>query len=725
MSPARQFVGLLLFTAFAAGLRAGEPLDHVTLQLKWRHQFQFAGYYAALAQGYYRDAGLEVTLKEAEPGHDPVENVLNGHAEFGVGTSELVLLRSHGKPVVVLAVIFQHSPLVLLARGAAGVNDLHDLAGKPLMIDPQSAELFAYFKYEGIDPRNLRIEPHTFNVQDLTSGRVAAMSAYSTDEPFLVRGKGQEYLTLTPRAGGIDFYGDNLFTTDFQVRTHPERVRKFREASLRGWEYALAHPAEIIDLILREYDRGKSRPHLQFEAEQTAQLMHLALIEPGHMNPGRWRHIADTYAEFGMLPPAFPLDGFLYRFEGHADLRWLYWTLAGLGVLTVTVLGWALPLVRLNRRLEASERQYRELAENAPFPVAITDPDTSRVLFHNRRAVELFGDGTVGDMSGAAATSFYENPADRELMLRELRAGRQVSGLELRFHARDGRPIWAQMSAGLVDFGGRRAVAVAFHDITQRRTMEEELRRAKDLAETADAAKSRYLGLLSHEIRTPLNGMLGMVALLRTEKLSSEGRENIEILERSGQTLLKLINDLLDFARFDSGRIELEQLVVEPTEFLRELCTLFRPAAEAKGLELRHQVRPEVPGAILTDPMRLRQVLSNLLGNAIKFTTRGQIEITVERAPFATTAAAGRCRLRFHVSDTGIGIAPDRIAQLFEPYVQADATVARRFGGTGLGLSISKRLAQILGGGIGVQSVPDSGSIFTVEIEAGVADEHA
>jgi PAS domain S-box-containing protein len=342
------------------------------------------------------------------------------------------------------------------------------------------------------------------------------------------------------------------------------------------------------------------------------------------------------------------------------------------------------------------------------------------VLFNNRRAVDLFGDGAMRDLNDLQATSFYENPGDRERLLTELRTKGVVNGMELRFQARDGRTIWAQLSAGLLEFAGRQAIAVSFHDITHRREMEDVLRAAKDAAESADAAKGRYLGVLSHEIRTPLNGLLGVAGLLRTEPLSAEGREHLEILERSGQTLLRLINDLLDFARYDAGSVQLEQLPLEPTDFLKELCTLFRPAAEAKGLALTYAIRPEVPALVVTDPMRLRQVLSNLLSNAIKFTAQGAVEIIVERAPFAG-AEAGRCRLRFHVSDTGPGIPPEKLTHLFEPFVQADASVARRFGGTGLGLSISKRLAQLLGGGIRVQSTPGAGSMFTVEIEAEVA----
>lgn len=581
---------LLLWLSPLQAVQPAGGLDRVTLQLKWKHQFQFAGYYAALTQGYYRDAGLDVRLVEAQPGQDPVESVLQGGADFGVGTSELLLLRGKGQPVVVLAAIFQHSPLVLLARRAPDLQDLQALAGRPVMIEPQSAELFAYFRNEGVDPAKLKVVHHTFDVGDLREGRVAGMSAYATDEPFLLRQAGFDFLTFMPRAGGIDFYGDNLFTTERQIREHPDRVRKFREASLRGWDYALAHPAEIIDGILREHGERKSRAHLAFEAEQTAALMHPGLIEVGHMNPGRWRHIADTYAEFGMLPRNFDLTGFLYDANPQPDYRWAYWSIAALAVLAVAALGWALPLVRLNRQLRA----------------------------------------------------------------------------------------------------------------------------AKEAAEAANAAKGRYLAFLAHEIRTPLNGIVGMVDLMKLDPRPGSQREEIQMLDRSALNLLQLVDSVLDQSKLEAGRLELEAQPVVLRDFVEDLAGLYAPAARAKGISLAAELRPGLPAAVTTDPVRLRQVLANLLSNALKFTATGGVTLTVE------PAAPGR--LRFRVGDTGPGIPAEKQGRLFQAYMQADASIARRFGGSGLGLSISRELARLLGGDITVESAMGRGSVFTVEIAAPPAD---
>jgi len=291
-----------------ADAQSTRTLTPVTLQLKWKHQFQFAGYYAALERGYYEEVGLDVTIVQAEPGIDPVYNVLEGRADFGVGTSELMLLHARGEPVVVLAVIFQHSPLVLLTLEDSDIQSLHDLVGKRVMIEPMSAELFAYFALENIPVDRLEIQDHTFSANALLRGETDAISAYVTDEPFELREAGRRYHVYSPRAAGIDFYGDNLFTTRRMLREHPERVRAFREASLRGWEYAMQHPEELARLIHDEISQRHSLDHLRFEAMQMERLLLPDLVEIGYMHEGRWRHIAEVYTREGMMPDDYSMD---------------------------------------------------------------------------------------------------------------------------------------------------------------------------------------------------------------------------------------------------------------------------------------------------------------------------------------------------------------------------------------------------------------------------------
>ncbi|WP_051244021.1 GGDEF domain-containing protein [Azohydromonas australica] len=332
-------------------------LEQVTLQLKWRHQFQFAGYYAALEQGYYRRAGLEVRIVEAEPDQDTVAEVLQGRAQYGVGHSNLLRLRRQGQPVVVLAVILQHSPYVYIARGE--IDHVHGLVGKRVMQEQQGDELFAYLHKENVHPRQLQLLPHNFSAADLVAGRVDAISAYSSDELFEVRASGAPHTVLTPRSAGIDFYGDNLFTTEEEIRRHPQRVKAFREASLQGWQYAMAHPQEMADAIQERWGRRHSREHLLFEAAEMQRLMQPELVEIGHMNAGRWRHIAETYQELGMLDDT-RLDGFLYDPDEPPDRAQLVAVLA-LFVAATVVLGLtAGHLRRLNLRLSQRGQALRE-----------------------------------------------------------------------------------------------------------------------------------------------------------------------------------------------------------------------------------------------------------------------------------------------------------------------------------------------------------------------------
>ena len=337
-------------------------LEQVTLQLKWMHQFQFAGYYAAVQQGYYRDAGLNVTISQATTGIDPVQEVINGKADYGVGSSSLLLMRNAGKPVVTLAVIFQHSPYIILTKEYSASQTIHNLVNKRLMLEPQADELVAYLTKEGIPMQRLE---HSFNLKDLIDGKVDAVSGYITTDPDDLNRVGFAYHAYSPRSAGIDFYGDNLFTTENELKNHPTRAKAFREASLKGWRYALDHPDEIIDLILSRYTPPgirADRAHLKYEAEQIRQLIQPNLVEIGYMHAGRWRHIADTYNELGMLPKNIDLKKFMYDPHPQKNLTPIYWfasSLLGLALLII-----AARLIKTTRNLKKSEAQVREQLNN-------------------------------------------------------------------------------------------------------------------------------------------------------------------------------------------------------------------------------------------------------------------------------------------------------------------------------------------------------------------------
>jgi two-component system sensor histidine kinase/response regulator len=332
-------------------------LEAVTLQLKWRHQFQFAGYYAAQQQGYYRDAGLDVTLREGAPGTDPASAVLSGAAAYGVGNTSLLLNRSRGQPLVVLASVFQHSPAVMLVRsGADGRPDLH--ADGTIMVSPANLELQAFVRKSGPPLSVMRQVHHSYQVADLVAGRVDAMSGYSTDLPFQLARQHVGVDLLSPQSIGVDFYGDVLFSTETELREHPARAKAIRAATLRGWQYAMAHQAELVELIRARYPARMSREQLLFEASQMVPLMEMNVVETGYSNPERWRTIAAAYTSLGILPSGFSIDGFLYQAPG-LDLGSLYVTLSGALILLLAAAAVAWRFARLGALLQDERSALR------------------------------------------------------------------------------------------------------------------------------------------------------------------------------------------------------------------------------------------------------------------------------------------------------------------------------------------------------------------------------
>src|ERR1700731_2091317 len=315
-----------LIMAACLVLLASHPaagLDSASLQLKWKHQFQFAGYYAALEQGYYRDAGLDVTIREGGPGIDVAETVASGKADFGVCSTSVLREWTMGRRLVVLAAIFQQSPAVILVARRADISSVSDLRGRTLMDAPGSDEIAAMLKREGVDYEALPRVAHEGNPRDLLAGRADAMVAYSTNEPFVLEQLGAAYRTFSPEASGIDFYGDNLCTSEAEAKAHPDRVAAFRAASVKGWAYALGRKAATVDLIRKSYSTKKSREALLFEAEHTERIVGRDPSRIGEQDPARWRRIAASYRKLGLLTDDTLPEALIYDANDGRLRRWL------------------------------------------------------------------------------------------------------------------------------------------------------------------------------------------------------------------------------------------------------------------------------------------------------------------------------------------------------------------------------------------------------------------
>ena len=234
--------------ALFAGNESQTALQEVKLQLKWVHQFEFAGYYAAIEKGFYSELGIHVDLLLPDGQMSPVEKVVKGEADFGITSSDILLARSKNKKLVVLSSIFQHSPNALLVSAASGITNPRQLAGKTIALESDSAEIIAFLEQASVFPGIQDIKPLKYDAIQLFNGETDAISSYITDEPFLLDRLGFKYNVLIPMSGGIDFYGDLLFTSEELIAENPELVANFRKASLRGWKYAMDHPFEIVDL---------------------------------------------------------------------------------------------------------------------------------------------------------------------------------------------------------------------------------------------------------------------------------------------------------------------------------------------------------------------------------------------------------------------------------------------------------------------------------------------
>ncbi|HPN37287.1 MAG TPA: ABC transporter substrate-binding protein [Melioribacteraceae bacterium] len=284
----------------------------VTLQLKWKHQFQFAGYYAAIEEGFYKNFGIEVNLIEADGTNNPADAVFEGKADFGITTSDILIMRSQKKDAVILASIFQHSAQILLASKQSGIRNVHDLKGKRIALEPNAIDIITYLNNEGISLDECIIEKHSFNADALLENRIDAITAYVTDEPYVLQKSKFDFIIISPMMGGIDFYGDVLFTSEELIKNYPKLVENFRKASLQGWKYAMENQEEMIEIIYNKYSQRHTKEHLRFEARHMKNLIMADVVELGYSNPGRWESILNIYKNKKKIHPSFTLNGLFY-----------------------------------------------------------------------------------------------------------------------------------------------------------------------------------------------------------------------------------------------------------------------------------------------------------------------------------------------------------------------------------------------------------------------------
>lgn len=320
----------------------------------------------------------------------------------------------------------------------------------------------------------------------------------------------------------------------------------------------------------------------------------------------------------------------------------------------------------------------------------------------------------------------FDMPFVRNIMNDHWAGKTEFYEAEFRARCKDGRYVWILARGRLVardSDGSPLRMMGTNQDITRTKEVEETLRLAKDNAEAATRAKSEFLANMSHEIRTPLNGVIGMSSLLEKTSLDAQQKDFVNTIKSSSNILLSVINDILDFSKIEAGKIELEHKAFDLYETIQETIELISPIASAKELELIYYISPDVPRVIVKDATRLKQVLVNLLGNAVKFTERGEVYLEVSLKSQTDSPVGRNAQIAFSIHDTGIGIQENKIKMLFQSFHQVDNSTTRQYGGTGLGLAISRRLVNMMGGDISVRSDFGKGSVFGFEITAAVSED--
>lgn len=676
--------------------RRDEPLTRVTLQLLWRHQFQFAGYYMAKEKGFYREAGLDVEFRERRAGVHSIDEVISGQADFGVSNDLLVQRALHGAPVVVLAALQQRSPTVVLATRRSGINTIKDLAGKRIVVANNQIEGVArqLLLSQGIADHDVLKMPHDYTLTALIEGRADACIGYLSDEPYTLRKLGIDYVSFQPREYGVDAYGDLLFTSRRKAQDDPEQVIAFREASLRGWEYAIEHVEEAIDHILAVYAPDADREKLVFEAIRLRGLMATDLVTLGHVNGTRWsRIVRQTAALEGFPESALPVNGENHLlFEQYMAYRWQYGRLLlvlsavilVLGTLFWCVVSWTLNrMVRrrtaelteanaqLNqenemRRLAAeslrqSEALFKTLAEGIFDGLSMVDANGC-LIYTNARFEAMYGYG-AGTLIGKPFECLLSpGYAGRELM-RFGKWSRTGTGgtdrIEAVLRRKDGKDVPVEISVQDVRVQGERALVAIHRDISERKQM------LRDMVRIVEWERRRIGQDLHDTIGQELTGIAYLAGSLCGEsELPRCEREKIvadvlEICRDTHRQLRGIVSGLLPLSADETLSEGLRRLTCNIRERLSVACEL----CERSG----------APVEDIHTASHLFQIAQEATANAVRHGGATAIRITLE-----TDGLQGE----LVIDDNGCGFDPANV------------------GTGGSGLKIMRSRAELIGGNL-------------------------
>lgn len=718
------------FLAMAFIPAKAQETPRIRLQLKWQHQFQFAGYYAAVQKGYFKEAGLDVELLEGNAQNPPVAKVLEGKAEFGVTGSDIINYHIAKKPVVVISAIFQHSPYVFLSMADRKINSATDLAGKKIMVSKDQGWLLlrALFIREGIPIDKIKVIEHTWKNEDLISGKVDAMTAYSTVEPNLIRKLGHSVTMIRPIDYGIDFYGDVLFTTQKIAQNEPEKVEKFNAACLKGWVYAMSHPSEMADYILTlpgVKERGITKNDLLNEAAEMQKLILPNLVEMGHMNPGRWQTMLSVYKQLGIAKKDDSIDGFLFEDASVRKILYFDVLLYVLGIaasLFVIAIIWNWQLRKIvHKKTLALQKEitFRKGAEQrlelaiqaAGLGIWEWDVVNNKTIYDNDwvRALGYDPDQFLKNSSWPDLVHEEDQDTVQEVM-KGLVEGRYPSNnLAYRIRTKDGAWKWILSFSKVVSFqkDGKAATLIGTHlDIDFIKEKEIELQSITNELRKTNSELEKFAYITSHNLRAPVVNLMSLTEMQLEETLPPELNEEItHKIHYCVKQLDSTLSDLIEIVASKSGNhINKESLDLEA-----ELSLIIR-SIEKQVIESGAQIDSNFSEVrqVYFPKRYLHSILLNLLTNAIKYRSdKRKLIISLK-----TRNKKDYTILYF--SDNGMGMNMNKFGnKIFGLYQRFHNKIE----GKGLGLYIIKSQIESLDGKIEVDSMPDVGTTFKISFK--------
>jgi PAS domain S-box-containing protein len=693
----------------------------LTLQLKWTHAFQFAGFYAADIKGFYREAGLDVNIQQRLVKIPTTEILLNGDADYIITNGAAALIaRLQNKPIQAVAVIFQHSPNVILSRQDSEIRTPADLIGRRVMRTRKlsTIEFDAMLVHEGIALHSLEIVPPTWKVNDLINGNVDAMLSYVTSGPYKLRQRGIEPSYLSPINYGVDFYGDTLCTTEQETAKNPKRTKAFVNASIKGWQYAFSHQEEIIEYILTlpgVKGKGIDAAFLRNEAREMKKLIQPKLVQIGYINPGRFKRMADIFVQQNFTSPDYSLDGFIFDPNTKVSKKWLFFLIGGIGgIVGIGAIAYFLnrqmakTITERTREYKASEQRYHDLV--ALLPEMIWETDLKGNLTYVNEATFSFFGYTQTEFETGIHYSDMLIPEDRQRASENMNMivqGKKTELSEYMVEKKDGTriPVWIRSGVNIQNGVPIGMLGIVI-DVSERHMLEEKLQQAQKMESIGTLA-----GGIAHDFNNILSAILGYTELSTLHVNDADKVKNyLSHIHKGTLRARDLVAQILTFGRKSDKQVS----VIEPALIIKEAIKLLRSSVPST-IKIVQNI--ESHQKIKADPTHIHQILMNLCTNGIQaMQTGGQLDITLK--DFKVTANSSSPELELHegqylcleVGDTGSGIDQKTLKKIFEPYFTTKAVGK----GTGLGLAVVHGIVQEYKGQITVISTPEQGTDFCV-----------